>query len=131
MSTEAPLNFLDEISSFIFTSKYARYNDKLKRRETWEEAIDRVLTMHLKKYSFLAKEDKKKIEWAFDLVKQKRIVPSMRSIQFAGPAIEAHNARIYNCAVRHVDSIRAFSEIFYLLLCRLWRRNRIILSIFR
>lgn len=41
----------------------------------------------------------------------------MRSIQFAGPAIEAHNARIYNCAVRHVDTIRSFAEIFYLLLC--------------
>lgn len=53
MATEAPLNHLEEISNFIFTSKYARYNDKLKRRETWEEAIDRVLNMHLKKYDFL------------------------------------------------------------------------------
>lgn len=131
MLIEAPLNFLDEVSNFIFTSKYARYNEKLKRRETWEEAIDRVLNMHLKKYSFLAKEDKDKIKWAFDLVKQKRIVPSMRSIQFAGLAIEAHNARIFNCAVRHVDSIRSFSEIFYLLLCRLWSRHWLVLSIFR
>ena len=77
------IDYLQEISNYIFTTKYARYNEKLKRRETWEEAIDRVLKMHLKKYSFLNKEDKDKITWAFDLVKEKRIVPSMRSIQFA------------------------------------------------
>lgn len=111
------LNYLEEISNFIFTCKYARYNEKLKRRETWEETVDRVLKMHLKKYSFLNKEDKEKINWAFDLVKQKRVVPSMRSLQFAGPAIEAHNPRIFNCSVRHIDSIRSFSEVFYLLLC--------------
>jgi len=38
-------------------------------------------------------------------------------MQFAGKAVDAHNARIYNCSVRHIDSIRAFSEVFYLLLC--------------
>lgn len=114
---EKNINYLEEISNYIFTCKYARYNEKLKRRETWEEAVERVLQMHLKKYSFLGKEDKDKIIWAFDLVKQKRNVPSMRSLQFGGPAIEAHNARIFNCSVRHIDSIRSFAETFYLLLC--------------
>lgn len=108
---------LEEISKFIFTSKYARYNEKLKRRETWEETVKRVEEMHLKKYSFLDSDDKNKIKWAFDLVRDKRVVPSMRSMQFGGKAIEAHNPRIFNCAVRHIDSIRSFSEVFYLLLC--------------
>ncbi len=108
---------LDEISKFIFASKYARYNDKLKRRETWEESVRRVEDMHLKKYYSLSDEDQKKIKWAFDLVREKRVVPSMRSMQFGGKAVEAHNARIYNCAVRHIDSIRSFAEVFYLLLC--------------
>jgi ribonucleoside-triphosphate reductase len=108
---------LEEISKFIFISKYARYNEKLKRRETWEEAASRVEEMHLKKYSFLSKDDKDKIKWAFDLVRDKYVVPSMRGMQFGGKAIEAHNSRQFNCAVRHVDSLRSFSEIFYLLLC--------------
>lgn len=108
---------LEEISKFIFTSKYAKYNEKLKRRETWEETVKRVEEMHLKKYAFLSQEDKNRIKWAFDLVRQKRDVPSMRSMQFGGKAVEAHNARIFNCAVRHIDSIRSFSEVFYLLLC--------------
>ena len=50
------------------------------------------------------------------MVKQKKVVPSTRSMQFGGKAIEAHHARIYNCGVRHIDSIRAFSEFFYCLL---------------
>jgi hypothetical protein len=115
--TQTKIDYLEEISNYIFVSKYSRYVDELNRRETWDEAVDRLLSMHLKKYSFLTKEDKAKVKWAFDLVKQKRIVPSMRSLQFGGSAIESHNPRIYNCCVRHIDSLRAFAEIFYLLLC--------------
>ena len=111
------INYLEEVSNFIFLSKYSRYNEKINRRETWNEAASRVENMHLKKYSFLSEEDKSAISSAFSLVKDKRIVPSMRSLQFGGKAIEAKNERIYNCAVRHVDSLRAFSEIFFLLLC--------------
>lgn len=110
-------NSLEELSNFIFTSKYARYREDLQRRETWEESVDRVLNMHLQKYSYLDKESLKKIKWAFSMVKDKKVVPSMRSMQFGGDAIFAHNARMYNCAVRHIDSLRAFSESFYLLLC--------------
>lgn len=109
---------LDEISKYVFTSKYARYLPDLKRRETWDEAVDRVEAMHLRKFDgVLEQQYIDEIRWAFDLVRDKRVAPSMRSMQFGGPAVEAHNARIYNCAVRHIDSIRAFSEVFYLLLC--------------
>lgn len=112
------INFLDEISGFIFTNKYARYNALVERRETWEECVDRVATMHLTKFRRkLPKEDLDRIRWAFEKVKDKAVVPSMRSMQFGGKAVTTHNARVYNCAVRHVDSIRAFAEVFYLLLC--------------
>lgn len=117
MNNTNNVDLLNEISNYIFVSKYSRYIDEFNRRETWEEAVDRLLSMHLKKYSFLSKEDKNKIKWAFDLVKQKRIVPSMRSLQFGGKAIESHQARMFNCCVRHIDSLRSFAEIFYLLLC--------------
>jgi ribonucleoside-triphosphate reductase len=111
------IDFLEEMSNFTFTSKYARYNAKKNRRETWDEAVSRLEKMHLKKFSWLPDEDKNEIRWAFDRVREKLVVPSMRSLQFGGPAIEAHEARIFNCSVRHIDSIRAFSESFYLLLC--------------
>jgi ribonucleoside-diphosphate reductase alpha chain len=111
------INYLEELSNFVFTSKYARYNEKLGRRESWEEAIKRLENMYKKKYSYLPEKDWAEINWAFDMIRAKRIVPSMRSLQFGGKAIEAHEPRIYNCAVRHVDSLRAFAEIFYLLLC--------------
>lgn len=110
------IDILEELGNFVFVSKYARYRKDLKRRETWEECVDRVKEMHLKKFSNLNKEHKKEIEKAFKLVKEKKIVPSMRSLQFGGKAIESHQTRIYNCSVRHIDSSRAFSEIFYLLL---------------
>ena len=110
-------NGLDEIANFTFTSKYARYSEKHKRRESWKEAITRVEEMHVEKYNFLSEEDKQEITWAFDLVRDKRAVPSMRSMQFGGGAVTAHNARMFNCSCRHIDSIRSFAECFYLLLC--------------
>lgn len=112
-----PEDLVSEISNFVFTTKYARYNQKRKRRETWTEAVERLEAMHLKHFDHLPTADKEEIKWAFGLVKEKYVAPSMRSLQFGGKAIEAHNARMFNCCVRHVDSPRAFAEIFYLLLC--------------
>jgi len=111
------IDTLTEMSNFVFASKYARYNEKAKRRETWTEAVTRVESMHLKKYSFLSKEDKAEIVRAFDSVREKKTIPSMRSMQYGGAPIEAKNPRVFNCSVRHVDSLRAFSEIFFLALC--------------
>lgn len=109
---------LEEISKFIITSKYARHIPSLNRRETWVEAVDRVEDMHLRKFAgLLTKEQELKIRWAFQKVRDKQVLPSMRSMQFGGEAVEANNIRIYNCAVRHMDSIRSFAEFFYLLLC--------------
>lgn len=117
MKSSPDINFMEEISNFIFTSKYARYLEKKKRRETLSEAVDRVCKMHLKKYSYLEEDDKEKIKWAFDMVKQKKVVPSMRSMQFGGEAVFAKNERIYNCGVRHINSLRSFAEFFFCLLC--------------
>jgi ribonucleoside-triphosphate reductase len=105
------------LQDFIFQSKYARYLPELKRRETWDEAVDRILQMHLEKYSSLSQIDKEKVCWAFNLVRQKRVLPSMRTFQFGGKAVFAHETRAYNCCVRHIDSIRAFAEVAYLMLC--------------
>lgn len=111
------INFLDEISNFIFVSKYAKYQESIQRRDTWLEAVTRVESMHLSKYAYISPEYKDRIKKAFDSIRDKKTLPAMRSLQFGGKAIEVKNNRGYNCAVRHIDSIRAFSEVFFLLLC--------------
>ena len=107
---QLPQQILSDIT--IYT-KYARYNENKKRRETWEEIVTRNKDMHLKKYPML-KED---IEDAYTFVYNKKILPSMRSLQFAGKAIEVNPARIYNCCFTPVDHWKTFSEIMFLLLC--------------
>jgi ribonucleoside-diphosphate reductase alpha chain len=109
-------DILEEVANFIFVNKYARYNEKHKRRETWEEAVDRLYKMHIRKYHFLSSEDLNEIKQCFDMVRQKRVVPAMRSMQFGGKAIEGKNEKLYNCSMRHIDSIRSFAEVMFLLL---------------
>lgn len=105
------------MANFTFTTKYAKYESKKQRRETWDETVSRIEKMHLKKFNFLSAKDKEEIVRAFDFVRAKKVTPSMRSMQFGGKAVEAHNGRLFNCGVRHIDSIRSFAESFYTLLC--------------
>jgi len=100
------------LSSLIVFSKYAKYRPDLKRRETWDEIVDRYLAMMSRKYPSL--RHKIKLNGAF--IRQKKVLPSMRALQFAGPAMEVNNARGYNCCYLPVDSIHAFSETMFLLL---------------
>jgi len=100
------------LSDIIVYMKYARYNDKKQRRETWEEVVRRNKRMHQKKFPELKEE----IEEIYKLVLDKKVLPSMRSMQFAGKSIEISPNRIYNCAYLPIDSIDAFHEIMFLLL---------------
>ena len=100
---------LSDVTVFL---KYAKYKPELSRRETWQELVMRNKEMHQKKYPQLAEE----IEAAYKYVYDKRILPSMRSMQFAGRPIEVNPARIYNCAFLPIDDWRAFGEVMFLLL---------------
>lgn len=88
---------LKELSNFTIVSKYAKYLPEQKRRETWDEIVDRSLNMHLKKFSYLPSTDLEEIQKSFELVKEKKVLPSMRSSQFGGEGVENKNERIYNC----------------------------------
>lgn len=101
------------ISDYIHPGKYSRYLPEAQRREVYEETVARVESMHLNKFPE-ARED---IIDAFDMVRAKKVLPSMRSMQFAGSAIETVNARQYNCSFMHIDKLRAFGDALYLLLC--------------
>jgi ribonucleoside-diphosphate reductase alpha chain len=92
--------------------KYAKYLPELKRRETWYELVTRNMDMHIKSYPHLEQE----IRDNYQFVYNKQVLPSMRSMQFAGKPIEISPNRIYNCAYAPVDDWRVFSEIMFLLL---------------
>lgn len=100
------------LSSITVFMKYARYLPKEYRRENWEELVDRNKNMHIKKFPEL----KEQIENAYRFVYDKKVLPSMRSMQFAGKPVEINNTRIFNCAYLPVDNWVAFSEIMFLLL---------------
>jgi len=92
--------------------KYSKYVPELQRRETWNKLVTRNKEMHLKKYPQLAEE----INKVYEMVYNKQILPSMRSLQFAGKSIEMSPNRIYNCAYLPIDDVRAFGEAMFLLL---------------
>jgi ribonucleoside-diphosphate reductase alpha chain len=100
---------LSDITTYM---KYAKFNPTLNRRETWEELVTRNKEMHQEKFPQLQNE----IEEAYKLVYDKKVLPSMRSLQFAGKPIELNNARIFNCSFLPIDDWRSFSEIMFLLL---------------
>lgn len=100
------------LSDLIVYMKYARYLPELKRRETWPEICGRYERMMMEKYPHMRTD----IEYWMQFVYQRKVLPSMRAMQFAGTAIERNNSRIYNCAYLPIDDIRAFSETLFLLL---------------
>ena len=103
---------LDALSKITVFSKYAKYIPELKRRETWDEIVDRYQTMMIKKYPNLEIA----IVESAKFIREKKVLPSMRALQFAGPAMEVNNARGYNCAYLPIDSLYSFSETMFLLL---------------
>jgi len=100
------------LSDITVYMKYAKYKPELNRRETWEELVTRNKEMHIKKYPELKEE----IEEVYKSVYSKRVLPSMRSLQFGGKPIEISPNRVYNCAYLPLDNIDSFHEIMFLLL---------------
>ena len=100
------------LSDITVHMKYAKYLPELNRRESWEELVTRNKNMHIKKYPDL----KEQIEKAYEKVYDKKVLPSMRSLQFGGKPIEISPNRVYNCAYLPIDSVDCFHEIMFLLL---------------
>lgn len=100
------------LSDIVVWSKYAKYIDTKQRRETWEEIVTRNMEMHIRKFPKL----EQLIRTNYQLVYEKKVLPSMRSLQFGGKPIEVNNARLFNCSYLHIDDYRAFNETMFLLL---------------
>lgn len=93
-------------------SKYARYDESKLRRETFEETVNRNSDFHLSRFPELADE----IKSAYALVMDKMLLPSMRTMQFAGKALSINNARAYNCSFQHMVEPKCFADLLFLLL---------------
>jgi len=100
------------LSDITVYMKYAKYIPENNRRETWEELVTRNKNMHIKKYPELTDQ----IEKAYEFVYDKKVLPSMRSLQFGGKPIEISPNRVYNCAYLPIDHPESFNEIMFLLL---------------
>ena len=100
------------LSDITVFNKYAKYNEDVGRRESWHELVTRNMDMHIRKYKHIENE----IRGAYQYVYDKKVLPSMRSLQFGGRPIEVANNRIYNCAFLPIDHIDGFSELMFLLL---------------
>lgn len=123
------MNGLKALSDVIVYTKYARLNKLLNRKETFDEIVNRYSEMlklkiknkildhdndlkTFKRLSYLSK----RIDESCELIKQKKVLPSMRALQFAGEPVFKNNARLYNCSYLPVNDYRAFSETMFLLL---------------
>ena len=106
---ELDKQILSEVTVFM---KYAKYLPEMQRRETWHELVTRNMEMHIKKFPQLETEIREVYKFVYD----KKVLPSMRSMQFAGKSIEVSPNRIYNCAYMPIDDVRAFGEVMFLLL---------------
>ena len=101
------------LSDIIVWMKYAKFIPKKERRETWEEVVDRNMNMHISKYPNLEEEIRNCYN---NFVLTKKVLPSMRSMQFAGKPIELNPSRIFNCSFLPMKDKEAFQEIMFLLL---------------
>jgi ribonucleoside-diphosphate reductase alpha chain len=107
------MNKEHEILSEVVTwMKYSKFIPELSRRETWKELVTRNMNMHIAKFPEL----KEMIEHNYKFVYDRKVLPSMRSLQFGGRPIEVNNTRLFNCSYLQIDDYRAFSETMFLLL---------------
>ena len=100
------------LSDITVHMKYAKYMDDKERRENWDELVTRNVEMHIKKFPSLEAEIREVYQYVYD----KKVLPSMRSMQFGGKPIEVSPNRIFNCAFAPADDPRVFGEIMFLLL---------------
>src|SRR5271165_5361787 len=101
------------LSDITVFSKYAKYLPNKKRRENWDEIVKRNMFFHMDNFP---KEFHPEIINAYQYVFSKQVLSSMRSLQFAGKAIQVNNARLFNCSYAPIDDYFVFAEIMFLLL---------------
>ena len=115
MNSPFPSNY----EQFIFKSRYARWLEEKGRRENWYETVWRLVLYYTAAISELDKQviDHKEQQELYDAIYSLEVMPSMRALMTAGPALDRCHVPAYNCAYLPVDSPRSFDEAMYILLC--------------
>lgn len=108
------------VGEYVFLSKYSQTHNG--KKEGWQDAVNRVMDMHLKRYSERIKpEDEKEFSSlfarAYSLYGEQRALGAQRALQYGGELMLEKHARFYNCSSTYVDRVQVFEEIMYLLLC--------------
>lgn len=108
------------VGEYVFLSKYSQTHNG--KKEGWQDAVNRVMDMHLKRYSERIKpEDEKEFgslfARAYSLYEEQRVLGAQRALQYGGELMLEKHARFYNCSSTYVDRVQVFEEIMYLLLC--------------
>lgn len=108
------------VGEYVFLSKYSQTHNG--KKEGWQDAVNRVMDMHLKRYSERIKpEDEKEFSSlfarAYSLYGEQRVLGAQRALQYGGELMLEKHARFYNCSSTYVDRVQVFEEIMYLLLC--------------
>ena len=108
-----------EYQNYIAISRYARWIEKENRRETWSETVERYVSYMQKRYEKLTnkKLDKKERDRWVDAITTLKVMPSMRALMTAGPALDKDNVAGFNCSYVAIDNVRTFDEIMYILMC--------------
>lgn len=117
MNKKLPTDF----QQFIYTSRYARWLPEENRRENWEETVDRYINFFKAKWSkdeedhgLIGADTWDELE---DAILNLEVMPSMRALMCAGPALERCNVGAFNCSYVPIDNVRSFDEILYILMC--------------
>jgi len=109
------LNTFDDVfQDFVYFRTYSRWLDEEGRREFWPESVDRYKRFFIQK---VPKAKRKEFEKACDAIKDREVMGSMRALWTAGKALERDHLCLYNCGYTPIDSVKAFSELLYILLC--------------
>ena len=112
-----------DYQNFIATSRYARWLDDEQRRETWEETVDRYINYITHKEETMDTLRENTSMWSTmknelrNAITRLDVMPSMRALMTAGPALERDNTAGYNCSYLPVDDPKSFDEAMYILLC--------------
>lgn len=117
MITNGP--FKTQYQEFIYKSRYAKWKDDEKRREDWSETVSRLVNYYKQACSKSIDVDKHSGTFTeiFNRIYELEVMPSMRALMTAGPALDRCHVPAYNCAYLPVDSPRSFDEAMYILMC--------------
>ena len=108
---------IEALKNYVFTSKYSRYIPEKMRRETFPEAVERVIDMHRRHFAAKGIDVEDLLQVCEQAMKRRMVLGSQRAMQFGGDPILRKHARIYNCTTSYCDRPRFFQEALWLLLC--------------